>query len=296
VPSVFLSHTSVDKPFVEKLGKDLKKLGVNVWFDKWEIKVGDSITWKIEDGIRENEYLAIVLSPEALNSSWVKSEISAAWVKQMNTKKIVLLPILYRDCNIPLLLADRKYADFRKEYSLGLAELASVLGIKEIETIDIENWRRFVKSKNVDWKIYRKQEFERLVTVLVDRAIEYNWSSWVGGTKNLFSITFSAYIDRERKKNITIKLSGKTYAYLASFEDVINPNNLRSSCFSHYIGNSINECEEFLWRQMEDFKNQWGIPTGKSVHFTERFSRAGEVTEAALELVKKFNWYKGNKK
>lgn len=41
--SIFLSHTSLDKPFVEKLAKDLKRIGINVWFDKWEIKIGESI-------------------------------------------------------------------------------------------------------------------------------------------------------------------------------------------------------------------------------------------------------------
>ncbi len=43
MPSLFLSHSSADKTFVEKLAKDLEGVGVNVWFDKWEIKVGDSL-------------------------------------------------------------------------------------------------------------------------------------------------------------------------------------------------------------------------------------------------------------
>lgn len=47
MPSLFLSHSSADKTFVEKLAKDLEGVGVNVWFDKWEIKVGDSLTGKI---------------------------------------------------------------------------------------------------------------------------------------------------------------------------------------------------------------------------------------------------------
>lgn len=93
MPSIFLSHTSIDKPFVEKLARDLRRIGVNVWYDRWVIKVGDSIAWKIEEGIRENEYLGIVLSPEALNSEWVKSELGSAWVKQMQTRKVVVLPI-----------------------------------------------------------------------------------------------------------------------------------------------------------------------------------------------------------
>lgn len=39
MPSLFLSHSSADKTFVEKLAKDLEGVGVNVWFDKWEINV-----------------------------------------------------------------------------------------------------------------------------------------------------------------------------------------------------------------------------------------------------------------
>ncbi len=295
MPSLFLSHTSFDKPFVEKLAKDLQRIGVNVWYDKWEIKVGDSITWKIEEGIRENEYLAIVLSPEALNSEWVKSELGAAWVKQLKIKKIFLLPILYRDCDIPLFLSDRKYADFRLDYNQGFIELASVLGIKNTETLSVDNWRKFTKYRNVDWDKYRRQEFEILVTVLVNRAYEYNWSSWVGGTGNPFSITLSAFIDVNRKKSVSIKLMGRTYAYMVSLKYVINPNNLKAADFIQYIGNSINECEEFAWRIMEDFKRSYGNPTGRVFRNTERFSRVGEIAEAAMELRKKFDWYKGDK-
>src|SRR5438552_16025265 len=48
-PSVFLCHSSKDKPFVERLALDLRKLGTGVWLDKWEIKAGDSILERIED-------------------------------------------------------------------------------------------------------------------------------------------------------------------------------------------------------------------------------------------------------
>src|SRR5262249_20256391 len=161
MPSVFLSHTSIDKPFVEKLAGDLKRIGINVWFDKWEIKIGESITWKIEEGIRENEYLAIVLSPEALNSDWVKCELSAAWVKQMQRRRVVVLPILYRSCAIPLFLADRKYANFSIDYQIGFRELADALGVRDGDVVTEENWRHFAKRRKPGWQEFRKREFER---------------------------------------------------------------------------------------------------------------------------------------
>lgn len=114
MPSLFLSHSSADKTFVEKLAKDLEGVGVNVWFDKWEIKVGDSLTGEDRGGPSGHDYLGLVLSPAAVASEWVKAELSAAWCRQMSSRKIVVLPILYQDCEIPFLLDDRKYAVFAR--------------------------------------------------------------------------------------------------------------------------------------------------------------------------------------
>lgn len=292
--SIFLSHTSVDKPFVEKLARDLKRIGLNVWFDKWEIKIGDSITWRIEEGIRENEYLGIVLSPEALQSEWVKSELGAAWVKQMQTKKIFVLPIFYRDCQIPYFLLDRRFADFRTDYEKGFGELASIFGIEETDAITQDNWRKFTKNKKVDWKKFKIKEFEDLVTTLVDLAKELNWSVWIGGTANEYSITLHASTSKDRK-SISFKLVGNQNAYMASFEDVSNPNHLKVSDFNIHVGNAVNSCAEFAWRIMDDFNKRNGIPNENPYYFTRKFSRGDEVHEAAIEFVKKFDWYKGNK-
>lgn len=91
MPSVFLSHTSIDKPFVEKIARDLNCLGIDAWVDKYEIKVGEPIFWRVEEGLRESEYFAIVLSPEALASEWVRSEIAVAWDKRMLAGKNAIL-------------------------------------------------------------------------------------------------------------------------------------------------------------------------------------------------------------
>jgi hypothetical protein len=292
MPSIFLSHSRIDKPFVEKLEKDLKRYGVNVWYDNWEIKVGDSITRKIEEGIHENEFFGIVLSPEALNSEGVKTELSSAWTRQINSRKIIILPILYRDCNIPTLLADRKYADFRKEYQSGFEELAAVLGIHKTEIITEDNCRRYIKIKSSNWKKFREIEFKKLVTILVDRAVEYNWSTWVGGKRNPHSITLSG-----NNQSISLKLNGKSYAYMASLKSDWNPNHLKSEDFNIYVGNSINECEEFVWRKMEDFKNKFGNPTIRVHHYVSHFLSIDEKTELAKTITEtlkeRTSWYTG---
>lgn len=141
------------------------------------------------------------------------------------------------------------------------------------------------KVKGSSWQEYRKEEFERLVTALVDRAIEYNWSSWVGGTKNPLSITFYAYINREHQQSVSIKLDKKTNSYIASLENNWNPNNIPISKFIIYVGNSINECEEFLWRKMEDFKNKYGNPTEKAEHSVEKFINFDDKLKLTKKIV-----------
>jgi hypothetical protein len=45
---VFLSHIAKDKAVVRPLAERLRKDGLKVWFDEWEIRPGDSIPAKID--------------------------------------------------------------------------------------------------------------------------------------------------------------------------------------------------------------------------------------------------------
>jgi hypothetical protein len=122
-PSVFLSHSSKDKPFVSRLATDLKSRGVPVWFDKWELKVGDSLTEKIETGISQSGWLAVILSRDSASSDWVQKELRAAQVRELRDRNVFVLPIVIDDCEIPLFLLDKVYADFRPSYEHGLEVL-----------------------------------------------------------------------------------------------------------------------------------------------------------------------------
>jgi hypothetical protein len=125
--AAFISYSSTDAAFAHRLAQDLKKANVNIWFDRWEIKVGDSISEKIEAGLRDSDYLIIVLSPRSVNSSWVRQELNAAHIKELEARKVVVLPALIEKCDVPLWLRDKHYADFRADYDYGLWELLEVL-------------------------------------------------------------------------------------------------------------------------------------------------------------------------
>lgn len=130
---IFLSHTGKDKPFVRQLRKDLMASGVTkVWVDEAEIEIGDSLTEKIAQGIKETRFIGVVLSNKSINAPWVKKELDIAINKEISGGEVVVLPILYEECELPTFLQGKLYANFTTEedYDSSLSKLLRKLRIK----------------------------------------------------------------------------------------------------------------------------------------------------------------------
>lgn len=124
---VFLSHSSNDKPFVGTLSDRLRKDGFQSWVDEVEINVGFSISNAIENGILTSGYFVIVLTPEAISSEWVRRELDIANLREIRQKDIFVLPVLLKDCEIPPMIATKKYANFKNSFEQGYNELLEAL-------------------------------------------------------------------------------------------------------------------------------------------------------------------------
>jgi hypothetical protein len=124
---VFVSHSSKDNEFVRRLVDDLKALGHSPWLDQWEIRVGDCIVSKVQSGLKQADYVVVVLSPDAVESGWVEREWKQAYWTEIESRRIVVLPLLLRQCELPTLLQTKRYADFTNRYELGLAQLAQAI-------------------------------------------------------------------------------------------------------------------------------------------------------------------------
>lgn len=91
---VFLCHDSRDKEYVEKIHFELTKKSINSWLDKYEMKVGDSLTEKITDGLNKADFGIIFLSKHFLsNEKWVKYELQTLMSKQIHLNQKVILPV-----------------------------------------------------------------------------------------------------------------------------------------------------------------------------------------------------------
>lgn len=110
---IFLSHTSADKPFVRTLKGELESRGVKeVWLDEAEIQIGDSLIKKIEQGLARTKYIGIVLSPRSIKSAWVDRELQVAINREIDSGEVVVLPLIYEECELPAFLKGKLYADF----------------------------------------------------------------------------------------------------------------------------------------------------------------------------------------
>jgi hypothetical protein len=124
-PRVFLSHSSKNKPIARDLATWLKGFDLEVWFDDWEISVGDSIVDKVFSALSTSDTLVILLSRASVKSRWVSEELNSSVMRQLSDGGVRVLPALLETCTVPASLRHIKYADFRKKN--GHAELIESL-------------------------------------------------------------------------------------------------------------------------------------------------------------------------
>lgn len=73
---VFICHAGEDKDeIVRPLAEELKGRGLSVWYDEFELRVGDSLRGRIDEGLANSQHGIVVLSPAFFGRSWPESEL-----------------------------------------------------------------------------------------------------------------------------------------------------------------------------------------------------------------------------
>jgi hypothetical protein len=121
---VFISYAAPDRVLALRLAQDMTQFGHQVWLDLWQLGVGDSLVRGIGDGLTQAEYLIVLLSPHATQSAWMEREWEVLASIEITQRRTMILPVLLADCVVPILLRNKRFADFRSGYALGLAQLA----------------------------------------------------------------------------------------------------------------------------------------------------------------------------
>lgn len=134
--SCFISYSSKDQEFAERLHADLQSKGVRCWFAPEDLRIGDKLRPSFDEAIRLHDKLMVLLSESSVKSTWVETEVETAFEKEHQQNRTVLFPIRLDD---------------------------TVMGTKQAWAADIRRTRHIGDFR--DWKNhdFYKKAFDRLM-------------------------------------------------------------------------------------------------------------------------------------
>ena len=91
--SCFISYSTKDQDFAERLHNDLQAKGVRCWFAPEDVQGGKKLHEQLEEAIRLHDKLLLILSPHSMESEWVKTEIYNARQQEIKSGRRKLFPV-----------------------------------------------------------------------------------------------------------------------------------------------------------------------------------------------------------
>jgi hypothetical protein len=162
---IFISYSHSDSDFVDTLAAHLVKHKARVWVDRWELNVGDSLIDRIQSAIQTASALVVVLSKASVKSEWCKKELNAGLVRELEERRVVILPALKETCDIPIFLREKMYADFRSNFDAGLNTILEAVARVTSEALGRLETPEWHTDWSVDWGMREGLFFLRLTIV-----------------------------------------------------------------------------------------------------------------------------------
>ncbi|MEO6286662.1 MAG: DUF1883 domain-containing protein [Dyadobacter sp.] len=122
---VFISHASEDKnDVVRPLANALVEEGLSVWYDEFELRIGDSLRRKIDKGLANSRFGIVVLSKDFISKGWTNYELDGIITRVVSGEQVVL-PIWHN-------ITKKEVIDFSPSLADKLARNTSSFTVEEI--------------------------------------------------------------------------------------------------------------------------------------------------------------------
>jgi uncharacterized protein YjbI with pentapeptide repeats len=119
--SCFISYSTKDQEFADRIYADLRNRGVRCWFAPHDMPIGGKILDVIDEAIRLRDKLLLILSEHSIKSDWVEDEVTKAFEEERKRGQTVLFPIRLDNAVMNTdeawagkLRANRNIGDFRQ--------------------------------------------------------------------------------------------------------------------------------------------------------------------------------------
>lgn len=127
---VFLSHSNQDREFADSLAEVIRRHGVPVWYSQTNIIGAQQWHDEIGDALRRCDWFTVILSPQSVESRWVKWELLYALRQNRFANRII--PISYQHCDhdqLSWILSSFQMVDFTRTFDEGCADLFRIWGL-----------------------------------------------------------------------------------------------------------------------------------------------------------------------
>ncbi len=143
--SCFISYSSKDTAFAEKLHHDLEAAGVECWFAPEDLAIGQKVRNALDTAVLAHHKLLLILSQHSTASDWVEQEAETAFEKERHSRETVLFPLRLDDTVFDLKVGwaahikrTRNIGDFRnwqdpERYRHSLQRVLRDLTIEKVE-------------------------------------------------------------------------------------------------------------------------------------------------------------------
>lgn len=289
----FISHNKNDSQIAQKIGSYLIENNIDVWFDKWSVYAGDSLTDEISKGINASNIFILLASKNSMSSKWVREELKIALNRRISDQDFRIITIKLDICKLHPFLTDYFYINFmnrRKFKSVMNLLITSILQIKKNPSTD--QGHKFYE--NIKYSIHfsgirgSKTEVIEVYEMIPLREVEKI-------TKHIY---FSGELIKKEVHSLTplisatINIIEKTTA-LERFDLLFNPPLKKNVpfifAFKHVISDNFFNNDEFVYYTIE--------AETKKVDFSFKFDRVCPVDSfRALkrlgqkeEILKNFN-------
>lgn len=164
-PDIFISHSSRDKAAARRLAVTLNFCSIDVWLDDWELEVGRSLTDEIGKAMDVSRFIAILITENYNRTVWTKTEYKKALAREQKEQRIVMLPLVVGEAEIPDFLEDKIYIDLRTQYFTGIIKLAGQ--VRELDNFRISQALEKKQPESVSdvWRILESVGFEPYVVL-----------------------------------------------------------------------------------------------------------------------------------
>jgi hypothetical protein len=95
--SCFISYSTKDQEFAERLHADLQNSGVRCWFVPHDLPIGAKIWDAIDGAIKLRDRLLLILSKNSIDSDWIEDEVQKVFAEERERKQPVLFPVRIDD-------------------------------------------------------------------------------------------------------------------------------------------------------------------------------------------------------